>query len=170
MNPDDAPREPETKRIYYQDGYRYQLTDSYRHQLGFTPPAATLDKWIQLDADGTLIIRHGYAWDGPSGPTIDTPCFMRGPLVHDAGYQLLREGLLPPEYRAHFDDHMLVVILEDILATYGAQPGDGWWTKFQKASTAQALSARAQAWHAAVRLAAGPAASPESLKEPLSAP
>jgi hypothetical protein len=34
----------------------------------------------------------GYAWNGPSGPTLDTRNFMRGSLVHDALYQLMREG------------------------------------------------------------------------------
>jgi hypothetical protein len=37
-----------------------------------------------------LLIKKGYRWDGPSGPTLDTDNFMLPSLVHDALYQLLR--------------------------------------------------------------------------------
>jgi hypothetical protein len=39
---------------------------------------------------GDLLIKEGYAWDGPSGPVKDTEENMRGSLVHDALYQLMR--------------------------------------------------------------------------------
>jgi hypothetical protein len=43
----------------------------------------------------TLIIRVGYCWDGPSGPTIDDETNIRASLVHDALYQALKERLIP---------------------------------------------------------------------------
>lgn len=49
---------------------------------------------LRLDPDGKLTIEKGYAWDGPSGPAIDTKNFMRGALVHDALYQLIATGHL----------------------------------------------------------------------------
>jgi len=55
--------------------------------------------FIQLTAKGKLTIKRGYAWDGPSGPTIDTKTFMRGSLVHDALYQLMRLKRL--DYKKH---------------------------------------------------------------------
>ena len=38
-------------------------------------------KWFQLRPDGKLTARMGYAWDGASGPGIDTRSFMRGFFV-----------------------------------------------------------------------------------------
>lgn len=49
---------------------------------------------VKLTSSGCLTVHPGYAWDGPSGPAPDTPELMRGSLVHDALYQLLREGHL----------------------------------------------------------------------------
>ena len=49
---------------------------------------------IELTTRGELTVYDEYSWDGPSGPTKDTPDFMRGSLVHDVLYQLLREGRL----------------------------------------------------------------------------
>ncbi len=49
---------------------------------------------IELATTGELTVYDEYSWDGPSGPTKDTPDFMRGSLVHDVLYQLLREGRL----------------------------------------------------------------------------
>ena len=60
-----------------------------------------------------LSIKEGYAWDGPSGPTIDTKDFMRGALIHDALYQLLREGQLPKEDRKVADKVLKRTCLED---------------------------------------------------------
>lgn len=82
------------KQITYRDGYLYQLAADYHGETGIIPPAAIDTTFIALDGAGNITIRAGYAWDGPSGPTIDTKNFMRGSLVHDALYQLMREGHL----------------------------------------------------------------------------
>ena len=60
-----------------------------------------------------LIIKKGYTWDGPSGPTIDTDTFMRGSLVHDALYQLIREGYLPQGVKSWADRRLRKICLED---------------------------------------------------------
>ena len=77
--------------IAYKDGYKYQLKKDYVTVIEIKPAAPIDAKYILLALDGTLTIKEGYAWDGPSGPTIDTLDFMRGSLVHDALYQLMRE-------------------------------------------------------------------------------
>jgi len=63
--------------------------------------------------DGILTIRKGYAWDGASGPTWDDKTNMLASLVHDAIYQLMREGLLKSDklhdYR-RYADAVLVAI------------------------------------------------------------
>jgi hypothetical protein len=99
-------------RIFYSEGCKYQLRQDYTVQTGIRGcPAVTY--WLQLSRDGSLTIRKGYAWDGPSGPTIDTPDSMRGSLVHDALYQLMRLGLLSEDYREKADNLLQDICEED---------------------------------------------------------
>ena len=74
--------------IKYRSGYKYQLVEEYQVRVSLIPENDIKTDFIELSTEGMLIIKKGYAWDGPSGPTIDTPNFMRGSLVHDALYQL----------------------------------------------------------------------------------
>ena len=99
--------------IYYTKGYKYQLTQSYEVYVPIYRPFEIETQFISLDRFGRLIIRAGYAWDGPSGPTIDTLNFMRGSLVHDALYQLLRWELLPRSYRGRADYILKTLCYED---------------------------------------------------------
>lgn len=132
--------------IHYCAGYKYQLTRQYSVRI----PLAGYEfeaEYFALYRDGTLIIREGYAWDGPSGPTIDTKSFMRGSLVHDVLYQAMRMELLPRSCRQQVDR-----ILHDICIE------DGMWR-----------------WRAAyvyrlVRRYAGPAAHPDHRRRELVAP
>ena len=80
--------------IRYMEGYLYQLYDDCHIETGITGYTIST-QFIKLDKNGKMSILKGYAWDGPSGPTIDTPNFMRGSLAHDALYQLMRNELLP---------------------------------------------------------------------------
>ena len=45
--------------------------------------------------DGIITIHKGYAWDGVSGPTIDTKNTFIAGIVHDALYQAMRVQILP---------------------------------------------------------------------------
>jgi hypothetical protein len=67
-----------------------------------------------------LTIKKGYAWDGPSGPTFDTPSFMRGSLVHDALYQLICEDSLPDFFRAYADRLLYRLCREDGMSSVRA--------------------------------------------------
>ena len=58
-----------------------------------------------------LVIEAGYAWDGASGPTIDTENTMQASLVHDALYQAIREGCSITRRRA--DRELRRVLRED---------------------------------------------------------
>jgi hypothetical protein len=78
-------------RIRYRRGYKYQIVNDYRVQTDIRPDHDIETEFVQLDRAGVLTIRHGYAWDGPSGPTFDTADFMRGSLVHDALAGLMRD-------------------------------------------------------------------------------
>jgi hypothetical protein len=96
-------------------GYKYSLLDRYQHQTILRPEeslAAPLG-WVRLNRQGMLTLKKGYAWDGPSGPAIDSKSFMRGSLVHDALYQLMREKLLPRSFRKQADEILWMICLED---------------------------------------------------------
>jgi hypothetical protein len=108
--------------IEYAAGYKYQLIKDYSLAVGIVPKIPFTTPFLQLDSDGRLTIRAGYAWDGPSGPTIDTQNFMRGSLVHDALYQLIREGLLPFSAKAAADKLLRELCREDGMSALRA-----WW-------------------------------------------
>lgn len=95
------------KCITYKSGYKYQLKEPYSVTIPIKPTAGIASEFISLSADGTLSINSGYAWDGPSGPTIDTLNFMRGSLVHDALYQLMRERGLDADFHREAADRLL---------------------------------------------------------------
>lgn len=103
------------------NAYKYRLERAYIEEATpFQPPRmlTVADNWIGLMPSGNLYFRPGYCWDGPSGPTIDTPNWMRGSLVHDGLYQLLREGLLDKlgdheSLRKQADQLMRKILIED---------------------------------------------------------
>jgi len=80
--------------IRYRSGYKYQLATSYSMPITIKPKKDITTDFIELDTKGTLTIKAGYAWDGPSGPVVDTKENMRASLVHDALYQLMRQKKL----------------------------------------------------------------------------
>lgn len=77
------------------------------------PAACGAGGLIEIRDDGHMVIRANYAWDGPSGPTIDTKTFMRGSLIHDALYQLIREGQLKDYHRLEADQILRAICRED---------------------------------------------------------
>jgi hypothetical protein len=97
--------------------YKYQTLDEIVYETGWNLPrrqsVATDLGWVHLSGDGRLTIRRGYCWNGASGPTLDTASTMRASLVHDALYQILREGLLPPAFRLRADACLERIMLRD---------------------------------------------------------
>ena len=103
--------------------YKYQLMDSYAHQTNITGQSGEVtDGWVVMNDDGLLMVKRGYAWNGLSGPTIDTNNSMRGSLVHDALYQLMREGILSRDQRSAADDLLRQICIADGMASLRA----GW--------------------------------------------
>lgn len=99
-------------RIKFKSGFKYQLSEDYLVKTSITGNKFASD-FFNMTADGQLAIFRGYAWDGPSGPTVDTDNFMRGSLVHDALYQAIREGHLPRSCRDDADRELQKICLED---------------------------------------------------------
>ena len=94
--------------------YKYQLVSDYVIAIDIKPRDNVRTQFIDLDTQGALTIKNGYAWDGPSGLGIDTRSFMRASLVHDALYQLMRAEYL--DYRIQqrpADDFLRVLCVED---------------------------------------------------------
>lgn len=108
--------------LFYKQGYKYQVVADLVTQTPVRQAALCTTERLELRPDGQLTIYAGYASDGPSGPTIDTPAFMRGAFIHDAFYELIRRRLLAPEWRATADDFLRVCCRED-----GMGPVRAWW-------------------------------------------
>ncbi|GAG31889.1 unnamed protein product [marine sediment metagenome] len=108
--------------IKYKAGYKYQLTKTSITKVNIKPLIAIDIERIRLTEKGALVIRKGYCWDGPSGPAIDTKNFMRGSLIHDALYQLMRMELLGQEFRDDADEELRKICLEDGMSKIRA-----WW-------------------------------------------
>lgn len=96
----------------YKSGYKYQLVEDEVFDTGIQTFTIGVN-FISLDSQGKLVAHKGYAWDGPSGPTIDRKSNMRGSLGHDVLYQLMRLGLLPQSYRRVADDLIYKWWVED---------------------------------------------------------
>lgn len=79
--------------IEYREGYKYQLNKNVKLKTPIVGERVH-HKYFDLYADGTLEIREGYAWDGPSGPTLDTQDSLGPSLVHDVFCQMMRLELL----------------------------------------------------------------------------
>lgn len=105
-------------KIRYKSGYKYQLYDDFSIKINGIGGSVNnkLDcfysDYISIN-DDVLYISAGYAWDGPSGPTIDTKSFMRGSLVHDALYQLIRGGIIRNDFRINADGFLKEICIED---------------------------------------------------------
>ena len=83
--------------IKYKAGYKYQLADEYRIKTAIRPPEPIHAAYVSLYKNGTLRIKAGYAWDGPSPWFVpDWRFWMRASLEHDAFFQLFRNGELSP--------------------------------------------------------------------------
>lgn len=109
--------------IYYTKGYEYQLEKPLEILTGVFPVKAGGNDFVYLEQNGLLTINKGYAWDGPSGPAIHTTNFLRGSLVHDALYQLIRLGVLDERVHRDVCDRLLqTLVLED-----GMNKIRAWW-------------------------------------------
>lgn len=132
-----------TLRYHRLTGYKYIVAAEFAVSI---PELAGVQLHAPLFAlmGGILTVRPGYAWDGASGPTIDTPATIAASLVHDVLYQCIRSGLLPATFRATAD-----MVLYRLMRA--ASTGNRAW-----------IEIRSLYYFAAVRLFGGSAAKPRS--------
>ena len=150
-------------RFSYRKVYKYVLEGDYSVEL---PASLWAKKQIGNEfvfvSRNMLVLRRGYAWDGCSGPTIDTETTMRAGGIHDPLYQLLREGFLLPSRRVHVDRFFREILKEDqgLYLTRWAARGGQWRRRWLIAvSICRGFSlARRWTYFGAVRLFAGHAA------------
>ena len=86
--------------------------------------------------NGIMVVKKGYAWDGPSGPTIDDKTNIRASLIHDALYQLMRESWLSVvSYRKLADEELRFYMRKDGFKMLRKTNKDTWfnrqWVKFR---------------------------------------
>lgn len=110
-------------QVKYTCGYKYQLAEDYRFYIDL--PSLSEGIFLQFiwysRQDDTILVRAGYAWDGPSGPTKDDDTNMRASLEHDVLYQLMRLKKLPQSFRSKADNKFNETAKED---------GMPWWRRW----------------------------------------
>ncbi len=107
--------------IRYRADYKYQLASDYKINILIIPCSNIKTDYISLDISGNLLVKKGYAWDGPSGPVIDTEENMRASLIHDALYQLMRNKHLSSRiHRKAADQLFRDVCKEDGVSSFKA--------------------------------------------------
>ena len=131
----------------YKSGYKYQVAETYTIKTSVFPVYKISTDYLSLNMLGELTIWKGYCFDGASGPTFDSKNSMRGALIHDALYQLMRESHIDTVWREQADKEFYRILRED---------GMSWL--------------RAKVWYNGVRIGAKFASLPKNKKEILSAP
>lgn len=127
---------------------KYALADSVHYRLQIIRPyRPVVSQFYSISQSGLLIIKKGYAWDGPSGPTIDTLDVMFASLIHDVLYEALRKKQLARKWRKAADDE-----LAEVGKACGANP------------------IRMELWESMVNIFAGPMADEANRKRVYEAP
>jgi hypothetical protein len=98
--------------IKYQAGYKYVLWEDYSVRLRILPSPPVLTTKAVLLSNGMLTIFKGYPWNG-ANVAPDNPDIIRGSLVHDCLYEMMRAGRLSLDYRCQADDILKEICLED---------------------------------------------------------
>jgi hypothetical protein len=100
--------------------WKYKLEHPIRVLTDIVIDRAHLGEYIGITDCGAMLIAKGYCWDGASSIAKDTKTIMRGSLIHDALYQLMREGVLPQSARKRADEIMREICLEDGMSRFRA--------------------------------------------------
>ena len=72
--------------------YKFKVEENFSIELPFKIPDFA-HPYASLK-DGILSVKRGYAWDGASGPVINTRDTLVASLVHDVLYQAMRLNLI----------------------------------------------------------------------------
>lgn len=96
------------RKLNKQWKYETDQDESFEcHILGFD----IAHEYFTLDQYGNLLIKKGYRWDGTT-VAIDTDSNMTPSLFHDCGYQMIRLGLLPLQWKHVIDWKFKLMCIE----------------------------------------------------------
>ena len=79
---------------YSEYKYKFKVEENFSIELPFKIP--DFEHEYASSKDGILSVKRGYAWDGASGPIINTRDTLVASLVHDVLYQAMRLNLIKP--------------------------------------------------------------------------
>lgn len=106
------------ENLKYIGGFKFQIIEDFIISIeGLNLDRDIKHEFMEFYTDGTLILKRGFAWDGPSGMTIQTKNSMIPSAVHDALYRLIRYGYLPLTFKPISDK-----IFYKLLLRYGMHP------------------------------------------------
>jgi len=117
------------RQIAYTNADKFVLGRDEYFDLDFAPEYPVENSYAKFTPDGVLKIKRGFLWSA-NFPAMNTDNTKPASLVHDAGYDLIKDGLLP---RQQFKD-LFDMAMRDILLECGI------------------LDARAWAWYMAVQI------------------
>lgn len=72
--------------------YKFKVEENFSIKLPYKIP--DFEHQYASSKDSILSVKRGYAWDGASGPIINTRDTLVGSLVHDVLYQAMRLNLI----------------------------------------------------------------------------
>ena len=79
---------------YSEYKYKFKVEENFSIELTFKIP--DFEHEYASSKDSVLSVKRGYAWDGASGPIINTRDTLVASLVHDVLYQAMRLNLIKP--------------------------------------------------------------------------
>lgn len=103
LRPDERKKDPISGNVY-----KYSLEATWEHKCIADYPDCGTQWWGYRS--GRLIVQKDYWWDGPSGPTFDTPETIEPALPHDVAYQAIRLDEMPMKYRKPADLEFLELL------------------------------------------------------------
>ena len=77
---------------YSEYNYKFKVEENFSIELPIR--IADFEHQYASSKDGILSVKRGYAWDGASGPIINTRDTLVASLVHDVLYQAMRLNLI----------------------------------------------------------------------------
>lgn len=98
---------------YTNDGKPYRVEKDFLEYTKIRPRQTIVTEFVILHADGSLVIKEGYRWDGASGPTLPWKSAARPSCCHDAIYELISLGLLDKKWRKAGDKMLRRMLKED---------------------------------------------------------
>ena len=106
--------------ISFTKGYKYQLARDLLFKTCLRPESPIITDFYELDIDGELRVKKGYAWDGASGPTYDDKTNYRSSCLHDVLYQMMRNKEIALLWRKYADDMLHDVSRKDGMSKFRA--------------------------------------------------